>query len=112
MHKRLPGALFEITEDRETTNYPAPGHHSEKLWHRFVMEYYAAPEKNGDFSLDFGREKSPGMLSEKNKAKQNPTIQKNVIACNLLGKKKGRNKIMYLYLLVLALTYTGKINAN
>ena len=51
-------------------------------------------------------EKSPGILSKKSK------VQNCVIACYLLCKKEGRNRNIYLHLLVLALTYTGKINQS
>ena len=67
------GTLFELTEDGETTKYLATGDRLNKLRCIFVMEYYAALEKNGGFfSLDFDREKSPGVLTERKKTNKSP----------------------------------------
>lgn len=66
------------------------------------MEYYAALEKNGDFSLDFGREKSPCILSEENKTHK--PEQCNSMQLCVQKKKEGRNETIYLYMFVLALT--------
>lgn len=60
------------------------------------MEYYAALEKNGDFSLDFGREKSPCILSEENKTHK--PEQCNSMQLCVQKKKKKVEMRLYIYI--------------